>query len=379
MAGGVCPVEHHSFDVGPVGSVMEEAEAFIKQCYIERGLPEVFLSRWQEVKESIEKTGTYEHTYDELVYGARLAWRNSSRCVARYFCQILNLRDMRDLETEEEMFNAIVEHIKLATNDGDLRALMTVFRPEPGLRIWNSQLLRYAGYRQPDGTILGDPANLELTDQALKLGWQKESRTPFDILPLIIQLPGKEPRLFEIPPEIVLEVPISHPRYEWFEELGLKWYALPGVSNMTLDLGGIQYCFAPFNGFYMGTEIGARNFSDVDRYNMLPTIAEKMGLDCSENDTLWKDEALIQLNIAVLHSYKKHGVRMMDHHTLTDYFMKFIEQEEKCARPVHADWTWIVPPISGSATPVFLTSMNNRILKPNYFYLPEPWKTETEA
>ena len=54
----------------------------------------------------------------------------------------------------------------------------------------------------------------------------------------------------------------------------------------------------------MGAEIGARNFSDIDRYNMLPIIAEKIGLDCSETMTLWKDLALVELNVAVLHSYK---------------------------------------------------------------------------
>lgn len=31
-------------------------------------------------------------------------------------------------------------------------------------RIWNAQLIRYAGYKQPDGSILGDPANVELTE-----------------------------------------------------------------------------------------------------------------------------------------------------------------------------------------------------------------------
>lgn len=31
-------------------------------------------------------------------------------------------------------------------------------------RIWNSQLIRYAGYRQPDGSVLGDPANVDITE-----------------------------------------------------------------------------------------------------------------------------------------------------------------------------------------------------------------------
>lgn len=31
-------------------------------------------------------------------------------------------------------------------------------------RVWNSQLIRYAGYKNPDGTVLGDPANVEFTE-----------------------------------------------------------------------------------------------------------------------------------------------------------------------------------------------------------------------
>jgi len=378
LAGGITPVEQYSIYVEPIGSVMKEAEVFLKQCYLEQGLPDIFLPRWQEVKESIENTGTYEHTYDELVYGSRLAWRNSNRCLGRNFWRNLQVRDMRHLETEEEFFKALVEHIKLATNNGDLRSSITIFRPDLEIRVWNNLVFRYAGYRQPDGTILGDPANVELTDQALKLGWSGGQRTRFDVLPLIIQVAGREPRVFEIPPEIIMEVPFSHPRYEWFEELGLKWFALPAVCNMVLDLGGIQYP-APFNGFYMGAEIGGRNFSDTYRYNMLPIIAEKMGLDCSDNMTLWKDSALVELNVSVLHSYKKHGVRILDHHTLTDSFMRFAEDERRCDRPVHGDWRWLLPPLSASTTPVYPLEFENRLLKPNYFYQPDPWQTTTQT
>ena len=379
VAGGIKGIESYSLELQPVGEVAQEAEAYLKQCYIERGLSEVFLPRWKEVEIAIAQTGTYEHTLDELSYGARLAWRNSSRCVGRYFWQSLQIRDMRHLETEAEMFAALVDHIKIATNNGDLRALMTAFKPD-GRRLWNAQLLRYAGYRQADGTILGDPANVEFTEQALKLGWQPPAkRTPFDYLPLIIQLPEREPQWFNIPAEIILDVKIVHPNYAWFQELGLQWYALPAVSNMCLDLGGIQYTCAPFNGFYMGTEIGGRNFSDTYRYNMLPIIAEKMGLDCSSNDTLWKDRALIELNHAVLHSFKSQGVRLIDHHSMTDYFMEFMADEQKCQRPVHADWGWIVPPISGSLTPVYPLELENRILKPNYFYMPDAWNPQDES
>lgn len=32
------------------------------------------------------------------------------------------------------------------------------------IRIWNSQLIRYAGYKIADGTIIGDPASVEFTE-----------------------------------------------------------------------------------------------------------------------------------------------------------------------------------------------------------------------
>lgn len=45
---------------------------------------------------------------------------------------------------------------------------ITVFpQRAPGrgdFRIWNSQLVRYAGYRQQDGSVRGDPANVEITE-----------------------------------------------------------------------------------------------------------------------------------------------------------------------------------------------------------------------
>ena len=58
-------------------------------------------------------------------------------------------------------------------------------------------------------------------------------------------------------------------RYDWFEDFDLKWYALPAVANMMLEIGGLQFPACPFNGWYMSSEIGARNLCDVYRYNML--------------------------------------------------------------------------------------------------------------
>ena len=50
--------------------------------------------------------------------------------------------------------------------------------------------------------------------------------------------------------------------------MGLKWYAVPAVSGMLIDIGGVQYPGCPFSGWFMGTEIG-RDLCDVARYNLL--------------------------------------------------------------------------------------------------------------
>lgn len=62
---------------------------------------------------------------------------------------------------------------------------------------------------------------------------------------------------------------LSMRRFEWFEKLDLRWYALPAVANMLFDCGGLEFTAAPFNGWYMSTEIGCRNLCDAHRLNML--------------------------------------------------------------------------------------------------------------
>ncbi|MHB8598549.1 MAG: nitric oxide synthase oxygenase [Ktedonobacteraceae bacterium] len=356
-----------------------EATAYLHQFRQECGRFEVHAERLTSVQHEIEQDGTYRQTYDELVYGSKVAWRNNTRCIGRLHWQSLVVRDMRHLCTAEEIFSALVEHMRFATNGGKIRSTITVFAPQvpgqPGIRIWNPQLIRYAGYRQTDGSVIGDPANQELTAILRQLGWQGGKGTPFDLLPLVIQMPNQHPRMFMLPEDAVLEVPLSHPDYDWFAEMGLKWHALPVISNMRMEIGGISYTAAPFNGWYMGTEVGARNLGDVNRYNLLPVIAKQLGLDTRSDRTLWKDRALVELNIAVLSSFAKHGVTMVDHHTASRQFLLHDEQEQRAGRTVPAHWVWIVPPMSGSASPIFhKTRYKNTTLTPNYFYQQAPWQ-----
>ena len=62
-------------------------------------------------------------------------------------------------------------------------------------------------------------------------------------------------------------------RYDWFEDFDLKWYALPAVANMLLEIGGLEFTACPFNGWYMSAEIGSRNLCDSYRYNLLKVQA----------------------------------------------------------------------------------------------------------
>lgn len=70
-------------------------------------------------------------------------------------------------------------------------------------------------------------------------------------------------------------------------------------------IGGITYPTAPFNGWYMVTEIAVRNFTDTYRYNLLETFATAMGYTDLRNATFNKDRVLVEINDAVLQSFKK--------------------------------------------------------------------------
>ncbi|XP_013413682.1 nitric oxide synthase, inducible isoform X2 [Lingula anatina] len=357
--------------------IQVEALDFIDQyyCHLNRKDSEEHLQRKVVVAQAIQDTGTYHIEYDELVFGAKTAWRNASRCSGRIQWKNLQVFDAREIQTAEEMFRAICHHLTWATNGGNIRSAMTVFpartNKKKDFRIWNSQFIRYAGYRMPGGHIIGDPSNLSFTQICERLGW-KGKGGHFDVLPLVLSANGEPPELFEIPKEIILEVELTHPRFDWFKELGLKWYAVPVVSNMLFDCGGLEFPAAPFNGWYMGTEIGARNLCDVQRYNILEIVGQRMGLDCRSSVNLWKDLALVEVNIAVLHSYQKAGVSIVDHHTVADSFVQFMLQEAKTRGGCPADWVWIVPPISGSITPVFHQEMVNYTIKPSFDYQEDP-------
>lgn len=377
------PVTATGMDTGLAGhgmfaleSLLVSAERFITLFHSENhaGAPD---RRLREVRREVEATGTYWHTPAELAFGARVAWRNSSRCIGRLYWRSLRVRDCRHLTAAADIAAESITHLREATNGGRIRPMITVFAPDgpyrPGPRILNSQLIRYAGYETPDGDVIGDPANAEITRLASDFGWpggQPAGR--FDILPLLIQEAGGPVSVHGLPAYAVLEVSIEHPEFGWLAGLGLRWYAVPVISDMYLEIGGICYPAAPFNGWYMCTEIGSRDLGDPGRYNQLPVLARHMGLSTASDRTLWKDRAITELNLAVLHSFTAAGVTMADHHTESVRFLRHLEREERNGRLCPADWSWIVPPAASSATPVFHRYYQDVDQSPNFYRHPAP-------
>lgn len=96
-----------------------------------------------------------------------------------------------------------------------LRRLQTAGRADPG-RPRQCRIHRGA---HSDSLFIHSRDNLKLDSRSvcgvqicIQLGW-KAPKGRFDVLPLLLQSNGNDPELFEIPEDLVLEVPIIHPKW----------------------------------------------------------------------------------------------------------------------------------------------------------------------
>ena len=76
----------------------------------------------------------------------------------------------------------------------------------------------------------------------------------------------------------------------------------------------------------------------------------------------------------MLYSYEQRGVKLIDHHAATQDFMEFVGQEVGAGRKIAGRWSWLVPPISGSATPTFHHEWEEHTILPQYFYQQHAWE-----
>ncbi len=336
----------HSWPWPQTAEVWAAAQPFLRAFYSETRRSGLTV-RLEQVAAEIARSGTYQLTAAELAHGAKLAWRHSARCVGRAYWPALTVRDLRHIQTPDEVFAEVRAHLKAAWNGGQIKPLISVFGP--GVRIINDQIIRYAGH----GHGLGDPQNAELTRFVLAHGWSlPECPGPFDVLPLAIEWRGQV-HLYSLAPEDVQEVTLTHPTCPDFAALGLKWHALPVISDMQLEVGGLTFDCAPFNGWYLQTEIAARNLADAQRYDQLPGVARALGLDTRRERTLWRDRALLELNVATLHSFDTAGVKLADHHSVSRHFVRFEAREQRAGRGVQGRWSWLISPLSPATSAIW--------------------------
>ena len=74
--------------------VIHHARNFLDQYYtsIKRLNSEAHEQRWSDVYQQIVSTGTYNLKETELIFGAKLAWRNAPRCIGRIQWSKLQVR-----------------------------------------------------------------------------------------------------------------------------------------------------------------------------------------------------------------------------------------------------------------------------------------------
>lgn len=305
--------------MGPTTDVTA-AEEFLRAFYDAHPHAGSLAERLAEVRRSIAETGTYRHTGPELAYGARVALRDSGWCTNGVPWRQVTVRDLRGLRDAATVASECFEHLRLATNGGRIQPLVTVFAPDapgnPGPRIWNEQVVRYAGYARPGGRVLGDARYSGFTAAVQQMGWKPPTeRGRFDHLPLVVETAHEGVKIINLPRDVVQEVPLEHPEHPWFVELGLRWHTVPLISNMQLEIGGIRYPAAPFNTWFVGTEIGTRALADENAYGITRHVAERLGMDTSTERTLWRDRAIVEINRAVLYSFDSARVTITDHHS----------------------------------------------------------------
>ncbi|WP_414045799.1 nitric oxide synthase oxygenase [Macrococcus equi] len=336
--------------------IFDKAKDFITQMGQELSLDnQLITNRLEAIQTEINQTGTYTHTTDELIYGARLAWRNSNRCIGRLFWDKLKVVDMRHITEEQEYLTALENHIESATNDGKIIPTITIFeqRNKINFELYNDQLIRYTD----------DPIVRETKQLIEHTGYNKFG----SFLPLIYKF-NNHYRTYNLNQNLIKEVDIRHPDFDAFNALQLKWYAVPIISGMELRIGGITYPLCPFNGWYMESEIASRNFLDEYRYNLIEPIAKSMGFDTTRTTSYWRDKVVVELNYAVYHSFKQQGYSIVDHYNASRQFLKFEENEAQHNRKITGDWTWLIPPISPAIVHNWHKGYDNTYHEPNFFY-----------
>ena len=161
-----------------------------------------------------------------------------------------------------------------------------------------------------------------------------------------------------------MQVDLEHPKNAEFAELGLKWTTVPVISNFRMNLGGVVYQNAPFNGWFMSTEI-TRNI--MERYDAGPEVAEIFDIDI-EQDPFWRQAASLEVDRAVIHSFQKNGFTIVDPHSVGESFCVHVRRErEQHGLECPSQWSWIGG-LVGPTNDTWHLEMRDFKTKPQYDY-----------
>ncbi|MFE3785354.1 nitric oxide synthase oxygenase [Amycolatopsis sp. NPDC059090] len=373
------PAKHGSS--GPLFSV-DEVKRRARRFLSDPVLPGDRRVRVAHVLRSLDEKGTYQLTGAELEHGLKTAWKNEPRCVRRGTYSMLKQLDWdgfaridasRATLTAERVVAAFGAFLREATNGGRLKPTIMVFPPDapngPRLRIWNDQLIRYAGEARPDGSVLGDPRHVDLTAALRDLGWTEPVGRQ-TVLPVAFQLGAGPPAWAVLPRADILEVPLRHPDFSWLRELDIVWHALPAISRMVVVVGGLVHP-AIFSGWYVASEI----LENLYRYGVLHQFAERLGMDF--RDRFWINRIEPIAFDVIMHSFRSAGVMIEDPRSADGNLRRFVDRETSAGRVLRGDKSKLVlagaTPDMHARAAEFLPPDPNA--DPGFHYLPDAWKS----
>ena len=204
----------------------------------------------------------------------------------------------------------------------------------------------------------------------------------------MFKVPGKTlPYVHPLSTESVQQIAIEHPTQPEIAGLGYKWSVAHTASNLKLTLGGIVYESIPFSRWFVSTEIVR---SLVQRYNAVVECAKVLNIDtksdplCQQRveyevrvhekiawcNTFFEKQLTeifcasaamyspppppLQLELAVLYSFRKNGVTIEDPTGIAESFCAHA-QRERIEFGRECPWQW--SPLASTIAPLH-TSLN---------------------
>ena len=326
-------------------------------------------ARIQHMKSLVAASSfAYSHSNSEVVCGTRLAWRNSRigplrglewrNVLVKPFCDCVHATTMVDKLLSASMLvrsNAAAPASATTAAGGSgsslssparspssssllqpawLQSLNTitqvavVFAPAPigsalahesrGTRIWNPSFVAHAGYQaSPSSPVLGDAANLQLTETCIEYGWQPPAvRSPTDVLPLCLEyfdLVTNSRRITLQPIPSAPQVHLRHPEFAAVGELEIHWPWNNVRTDQQLRIGGLVYPATAIVVPWKVSEIVSALLS-TRRYNMALPFAKACGISPSAlaTESSARHQLYLELRRAIQYTFAAESIVLLE-------------------------------------------------------------------